>query len=442
MIIGVTHWLLAVSIAVVIHLAGVLWLSFPTSTRDTLAERSSESIVVTLGREARRAVDDAQALTPDDGSPVGASDAADAPQSKTAGESPEPEVSPATAAQSVMDIDTVDAADTVEAGAAQEASVPEPASAPQTTTPEPESVAPERETTSVEVPEAVAARDASQAEPTIPQAREVPQSPEPGARKPSQVETVVVEASVQNAPATAVQAEAAAATAFADAVTVPAPAVTRASTERELTSGTVPANATGAEAAPVQRARRATPVVEDASVVQSDKAEPAPGIEAVEAMSADEAGIEVATARRPDPAVEPASEPEVREAAAPEVIDLQALQERGGGSGVAARYAGVLKGWLQKNMHYPRAARLAGQEGEVVVRFVIDRNGAVQAIRVESKSGFPLLDREAREMIERGNPFPGIPDDMPGQQLEVRVPVNFHVRDETMTKEIPPIYLE
>ena len=56
-------------------------------------------------------------------------------------------------------------------------------------------------------------------------------------------------------------------------------------------------------------------------------------------------------------------------------LTINESQGQGPGKGIVARYAGQLKGRLEESMHYPRAARLAGEEGKVVVRFVIDRNG-------------------------------------------------------------------
>lgn len=111
-------------------------------------------------------------------------------------------------------------------------------------------------------------------------------------------------------------------------------------------------------------------------------------------------------------------------------------------SGVSARYAGLLKGWLRENMHYPRAARLAGQEGRAIVRFVIDRSGKVISIQLEQSSGFAILDREAVEMIERADPFPIMPVEMGGTKLELRVPVVFEINQGSLTRQIPPIFLE
>ena len=120
--------------------------------------------------------------------------------------------------------------------------------------------------------------------------------------------------------------------------------------------------------------------------------------------------------------------------------DLQ--DHEGYGIAVVARFAGQLKGRLEESMHYPRAARLAGQEGKVVVRFVIDRNGRVLSIVLEKASGHAILDREAVEMIERGEPFPIMPTEMGDEVLELRVPIAYKIKEGTRNKDIPPIFLE
>jgi len=195
------------------------------------------------------------------------------------------------------------------------------------------------------------------------------------------------------------------------------------------------------------RPERVRPI-QDVATARPDQAGAAARVDAIAPAGVDDAvdvgaeDVEVAIAGPATSQAEPLTAPQTAPVAEPETIDLETLQDAGDGTGVAARYAGALKGWLTANMHYPRAARLEGQEGEVVVRFVIDRAGWVQSIVLEASSGHPLLDREAREMVERGEPFPGMPGDMPGDRLEIRVPVSFDVREETRVKEMPPIFLE
>lgn len=124
-------------------------------------------------------------------------------------------------------------------------------------------------------------------------------------------------------------------------------------------------------------------------------------------------------------------------------VTLEELVEQSvGDSGVTAQYVGKLIGWLRKNSHYPRAARVAGQEGKVTVTFAIDREGNVSNLVLETPSGYPLLDREAMEMIERSDPFPIMPADMSREKLELRIPVTFDIDDQSLYKTLPPVNLE
>jgi len=147
----------------------------------------------------------------------------------------------------------------------------------------------------------------------------------------------------------------------------------------------------------------------------------------------------VAPSRAPAPQV---AQPVSIEQQIARALSVEELQGQNSVKGIVARYAGQLKGRLEESMHYPRAARLAGQEGRVVVRFVIDRNGRVLSIVLEKSSGYAILDREAVEMIERGEPYPTMPSEMGDEVLELRVPIAYKIKEGTRNKDIPPIYLE
>ncbi len=54
--------------------------------------------------------------------------------------------------------------------------------------------------------------------------------------------------------------------------------------------------------------------------------------------------------------------------------------------------------FLEKNVHYPKAARKAKIEGKVIVRFVVDVDGSVTDIKVK-KRGNPYLDEEAIRVL-------------------------------------------
>ncbi len=91
-------------------------------------------------------------------------------------------------------------------------------------------------------------------------------------------------------------------------------------------------------------------------------------------------------------------------------------------------YRAILGAWLERHKDYPRRARRLGQEGTVVLHFVMDRSGRVLEWDVRSSSGHRLLDSAVEEMIQRANPLPAMPDSMKVSKLELTVPVNFALR--------------
>jgi protein TonB len=86
-------------------------------------------------------------------------------------------------------------------------------------------------------------------------------------------------------------------------------------------------------------------------------------------------------------------------------------------------YNALVFGHLQRFKRYPSSAR--GAQGTVVVRFVLNRAGAVIESAVTKSSGNDVLDREALEILRRASPFPPFPAAKPGPQDSYVAPVNF-----------------
>ncbi len=94
----------------------------------------------------------------------------------------------------------------------------------------------------------------------------------------------------------------------------------------------------------------------------------------------------------------------------------------------AVTWRGLLLGRLKAYRRYPRRAQSQGQEGVAQVAFTVDRRGMVLSARIARGSGYPLLDEEALATVRRASPMPPPPDDVPGDPVEVVVPVDFFVR--------------
>jgi protein TonB len=83
---------------------------------------------------------------------------------------------------------------------------------------------------------------------------------------------------------------------------------------------------------------------------------------------------------------------------------------------------------LNRHKRYPSSARANDQQGDVHVRFSMDRSGQLTASQVARSSGFALLDEEALELLKRASPLPRPPVAMPGETLELIVPIRFRIK--------------
>jgi periplasmic protein TonB len=84
-----------------------------------------------------------------------------------------------------------------------------------------------------------------------------------------------------------------------------------------------------------------------------------------------------------------------------------------------------LLGWLSRHKRYPRAAQEQRQQGTAYLGFALDRQGRVLSFRLDRSSGFAVLDEEVAALIQRAQPLPAPPPDLPGTRFELVVPVEF-----------------
>jgi protein TonB len=93
-----------------------------------------------------------------------------------------------------------------------------------------------------------------------------------------------------------------------------------------------------------------------------------------------------------------------------------------------SNYYGRLATWLARHKRYPAQARRLRQEGTVKVSFTIARNGRLLSSRIIESSGYPLLDQEVEAMLKRASPLPRIPASLGRSSLTVTLPVAFALR--------------
>lgn len=93
-----------------------------------------------------------------------------------------------------------------------------------------------------------------------------------------------------------------------------------------------------------------------------------------------------------------------------------------------ATFRGDLSGWLRDNLQYPAADQEAGNEGKVIVEFIVELDGSLSAVRVFRSSGHPGLDAEALRAARRMPSWnPGTDKNKPVRSL-FRQPVTFRIQ--------------
>jgi protein TonB len=65
---------------------------------------------------------------------------------------------------------------------------------------------------------------------------------------------------------------------------------------------------------------------------------------------------------------------------------------------------------IRANWIYPREAGERGIGGQLVIEFVIAKDGHLQAIELRRSSGVEILDRFALNAVKLAQPFPRVPD--------------------------------
>jgi periplasmic protein TonB len=97
-------------------------------------------------------------------------------------------------------------------------------------------------------------------------------------------------------------------------------------------------------------------------------------------------------------------------------------------SNAVPTWQGLLLGRLQQFKRYPYMAQRDRQQGTVNLHFTMDRHGKVLSASVAKSSGFDALDQETLALIHRAEPLPPPPPEVPGDPLELTVPVQFFLK--------------
>ncbi len=88
-------------------------------------------------------------------------------------------------------------------------------------------------------------------------------------------------------------------------------------------------------------------------------------------------------------------------------------------------YLQQLQQRIAQQRYYPRRSRARGEQGRVVVRFVLAADGSVKGLEVIDSSGIARLDQAAIKTVERAAPFDPLPAGRRQDEWTIEVPLVF-----------------
>jgi protein TonB len=92
-----------------------------------------------------------------------------------------------------------------------------------------------------------------------------------------------------------------------------------------------------------------------------------------------------------------------------------------------AAYMALVRSLIERKKFYPPLARRAGMEGTVILRVILDRNGAIRSKAVIRSSGRSLLDNAGLQTVSAIDTFPPVPKDIGGDDVTLEVPVTYRL---------------
>jgi protein TonB len=96
-------------------------------------------------------------------------------------------------------------------------------------------------------------------------------------------------------------------------------------------------------------------------------------------------------------------------------------------SGLPRDYLAALHAEIERYKVYPLTARRRGWEGEVRVRFLVERDGTVSDVEILSSSGFSVLDEAAAATLQRIRRLPPLPSTLRLSRLRLELPMVYRL---------------
>lgn len=112
------------------------------------------------------------------------------------------------------------------------------------------------------------------------------------------------------------------------------------------------------------------------------------------------------------------------------VVVMASVQEKEqakleGMDSIEQSYKKELLNLIEANKKYPLRSRRRGDEGVVLVSFVIQRDGVIDLVTVSAPSDHKRLDRAATQLMERIGQFKPIPSQLSREQWAFQVPIRY-----------------
>lgn len=92
---------------------------------------------------------------------------------------------------------------------------------------------------------------------------------------------------------------------------------------------------------------------------------------------------------------------------------------------ISEHYLYELKLLIEQNKLYPAQSRRLGQEGKVIVSFVIQKNGTITDIKITDPAKFPKLNEAALKLIENLKQFNPIPNELKRDLWAIVLPIEY-----------------
>jgi len=137
--------------------------------------------------------------------------------------------------------------------------------------------------------------------------------------------------------------------------------------------------------------------------------------------------------RVPAEAPVPAASPEIP---VPGGVEMETAAAAAGESAPAGAdplvrhaYYDQIRKKVANHQSYPRVARLQGLQGKVLVSFLLSKEGLIIESKVETSSGYEILDRAALEAVRSAQPYPPFPASFPPQPLCVEISLVYDLKE-------------